>query len=130
MGHIEWKRECDEPKKKLKGTEKSGAIHRYVRFARQWGPFSSSFFKAKQIVKPYNVILAVQWHGLYVLKPGERKPVSSYRYSDILSWSPAANTFSIRVSLFFLFSCDDFIINFYSFPSLSPISYLSFPTGW
>ena len=97
MGASEWRKESDGPKKKLKGTEKSGAIHRYVKFARQWGPFSATFFKAKQITKPYNIILAIQWHGVYVLKAGERKPVASYRYSDILSWSPAVNTFSIRV---------------------------------
>ena len=101
MNFMDWKRELDGPRNKLKGTEKSGAIHRYLRFTRQWPPFHSSFFKAKQITKPYNIVLAVQWHGVFILEPGVRKPLYAYRYSDILSWSPSANVFSIRVFFFF-----------------------------
>lgn len=90
-------RELSEPLAKLVASDRTTAMHRYIRFCRQWCAFGSTFFNVKQIAKPYNVILGVHFSGLFVLVPGERKPLFSYRYSELLTWTPSISAFQVKV---------------------------------
>tara|TARA_R110002050_G_scaffold126187_1_gene246938 strand:- start:804 stop:1211 length:408 start_codon:yes stop_codon:yes gene_type:complete len=97
MSWQDWKAQVDGPLEKLRGGDRNTAMQRYLRYARQWCAFGATFYKAKQITKPYNVILAVHWTGFFVFVPGERIPTYSYKFPDILSWSPSKQAITFRI---------------------------------
>ena len=61
----------------------------YMQFIRQWSLYGSTIFDVLQGYTgtlPKNLWLAVNEHGIHILKRREKEPLVSYEYKDIVNY--------------------------------------------
>jgi myosin-7 len=70
----------------------------YLLFIRQWPLYGSTIFDVLQGYTgtlPKNLWLAVNEHGVHILKRREKEPLVSYEYKDIVNYSPSLKNLMI-----------------------------------
>ncbi|KJE90233.1 myosin-X [Capsaspora owczarzaki ATCC 30864] len=90
--------EISEEHIKLVGKQQQWCDHQYFDFVKSWSLYGSTIFEVLQSYTsslPKNLWLAVNEHGIHILKRKEKDPLVSYNYRNIVNYSPSLRNLMI-----------------------------------
>ncbi|XP_057601473.1 unconventional myosin-VIIb isoform X2 [Hippopotamus amphibius kiboko] len=98
MSSEEWKKSILLAYDKHKDKTVEEAKVAFLKWICRWPTFGSAFFEVKQTSEPSYpdiILIAINRHGLLLIHPKTKEPLTTYPFTKIASWSSGSTYFHV-----------------------------------